>query len=909
MSFASDIDLGYCLNPMGLHPFDQELVKHMVVRIEALLNGSKLETAHQYFEINEDLSRFTDPETLHTISSILESRLLIGNVGLFEKLKQQFYEILPYEAYVVLKLSEYRRQKRPSLSSMDMKEDYGGLRSLQIPLWLTATTYGVFPHQTAELLALLLEKQILSVYQGYALSQALEFLYDLRNFSGTARKFHYDEEAQHSGCNPNDLIPNHINDNLEKLYLLKKRRFIQVDEFDRYRLRMVQSVQELSRLILRRLLEKTIVHTFERFQLVAHLRKIRILEIHAVQGLPHVPLTVVFHQPDTILDLFIYIGESSYGLSFELKDKLSSIVSMLTPHAIEEHHVVIQQKFTRLLLTPYAAKALTTMFEIVSPSDSNQPIDTLIGRFIPELNQIRFLLRNLNYHQHPVCTHSLKALQNTQEELQYLKKNYPELYQLLEPRHILALKWGVLFHDIGKIDPSSQHEVSGTSIAVNALKRLGYDDEELFKWVSLLILHHMTVVRLSKTSTYLDQAIQTFFNIAERDMVQVILLFLTNISDYGAVSESTAKETGVVRSFFDQTYQIFSEMRIASQKTDPLELINLYLLNKKRDLESDTRTNLLIHKSLQNDLDTALLEPLKEIQETEYQKLLLSQEEIRTSWKYLKLGSLDYDGTRQYTTRLLRCVRGTVSESSIKQLTHDFDQVFEWFFAVAPNRFLLDQDPSILSQKLLEFMDLQKKLIVSVLTNPRGRVSGILIYAENRKELYTRIAYAIGQKKLNIVSGKTNQVQYADGKIGFFSYFQVANSHEIIFPRELERIILQEKLPKLEPPSRSKTLHTPRGLKLHFLGDDGKGYHVIERDGHFIRESQNYVVVKITAEDAPQIYYKISEVFDHVKITIQQTLITTTGHHVSDYFYITPEEGEVLKHSDFEERLKLWFLG
>ena len=73
----------------------------------------------------------------------------------------------------------------------------------------------------------------------------------------------------------------------------------------------------------------------------------------------------------------------------------------------------------------------------------------------------------------------------------------------------------MLFHDVGKIDPQTKHQISGTAIASNALERLGYDDPEMTNLVSLLIVHHMTVVQLSKTSAYFDQALQSFFEIRE----------------------------------------------------------------------------------------------------------------------------------------------------------------------------------------------------------------------------------------------------------------------------------------------------------------------------------------------------------------------------------------------------------
>ena len=49
------------------------------------------------------------------------------------------------------------------------------------------------------MLSLLIKKRIISPRQGFKLCQALEFFYDLRNFSATAKNFHFDDEAIESG--------------------------------------------------------------------------------------------------------------------------------------------------------------------------------------------------------------------------------------------------------------------------------------------------------------------------------------------------------------------------------------------------------------------------------------------------------------------------------------------------------------------------------------------------------------------------------------------------------------------------------------------------------------------------------------------------------------------------------------
>ena len=57
------------------------------------------------------------------------------------------------------------------------------------------------------------KKQIISPRQAIKICQALEFLYDLRNFTATAKNHHFDDEALESGL---------IKNNLQKIYFTKK---------------------------------------------------------------------------------------------------------------------------------------------------------------------------------------------------------------------------------------------------------------------------------------------------------------------------------------------------------------------------------------------------------------------------------------------------------------------------------------------------------------------------------------------------------------------------------------------------------------------------------------------------------------------------------------------------------------
>jgi UTP:GlnB (protein PII) uridylyltransferase len=921
LSFASDKDLGYCLDTQQLNAAEAEICRQFIVHIEHLLRKAGIETAHQYFELNEDLSRFKDPSTIHTIPSILESRVLLGSKNLVNALKRRFFQILPYEAFVLSQIREYDERTVPDLNQMNLKEDKGGLRSLQIPLWLTAATFGVFPSQTAEMLALLIQKRIISPRQGFKLCQALEFFYDLRNFSATAKKFHFDDEARESGLSDFEIQPNMINDATERLYLLKKNRFQSIDDFDRYRLQMLNYIEYFSQAILQRLLDRTIVRTFSNFQVVVHLGKRLIMEVNALEGLPQVPISLIFNDPCALLELFEYVGQSDYDLSFDLKDEMADLIRILTPDVIEANRTNIAECFSIIMLAPFAANTFRIMFEICEPiNEDNQP-HTLIGCFIPETNKMRFLLRNLADHQHPVCTHTLNALDKSQRELDRLKKDYQELHQYLEPKHIIALKWGVLFHDLGKIDPHADHEVSGTSVAVKALEKIGYQDQELFTLVSLLIVHHSTVVQLSRTSAYFDQALQNFFEIADRNLINIILIFLCNISDFSSVNESNARSTRGLRAFFDETYRVFAEMRSSKLPEESMEFINTYLDIKKNDLESDTRIDLLINRSLRNNLESVLFTPLEKINTEERKNLQKSEDELHILWRDLKLGSLDKIGTDQTTDKFIRTIRQSISKKTLESLTERYNPMINWFFAAFPNRFLLSSPPGMLAENLSIFNKLDRSAIVNVITNAKGKLNGLLIYVHDQPQIHSRIAYTLKLKHINIESAKINQIQFTSGQAAFCYYLKVSRSDEdnVIFPRELETSIKSNTLPSLNFTSQTFLYNTK--LHLEYLEDDKKGYVVRETNNkasgdfpvwnsksldktEFSRQDKNYLRIKITAEDAPMVYYKMVSAFDHVQVPIQQAVITTIGHQVIDTFYITPSDHKKIVKSDFEESLK-----
>ena len=344
-------------------------------------------------------------------------------------------------------------------------------------------------------------------------------------------------------------------------------------------------------------------------------------------------------------------------------------------------------------------------------------------------------------------------------------------------------------------------------------------------------------------------------------------------------------------------------MRSSGQLNDAMDAINGYLDRKKQDLEFDTRINLLIQQGLQNSIEDALYAPVAHIRPQEYEQLQKGHEELEQHWRLLKMGSLDEKGLSQTTEKLIRTIRQYLSSDTINALINPYRRQLEWFFAAFPNRFLLSSSSAILAQQMMRFENWASEATVSVLTNPRGRPVGLLVFVREAPQIHSRIAYALSRRQINIEGAKMNRIAFADGRSAYCYYLQITvRSSAMIFPRELEHSILYDSPPQLDL-DQQHFLHNPR-LQLEFLEDDEKGYVVQEVDGHFVRMARSYLRVKLTLEDAPLIFYKIANSFDRFEVPVQQSLITTTGFQVNDYFYILHQDLERLRSSGFEEVVK-----
>lgn len=906
MSFCSDVDTGYCLDNRGLSDGQVSVFQELVVRVDEVLEHSGVRTVHQYFEIAEDLSRFSETEALHTFPAVLEARCVAGNIEVLDELKARFKALLPFEKVARQKSEEFDQQHEGNLTIMNLKEDFGGLRSIQIPLWLLGMTFKASNFMTMDLLQLARRKELLSMWEVSRLLQALEFLYELRNFVGMAESHYYDREARESGFYVPDIQPNTIDDHLVRLYLFRRHRFSSLDDFDRFRLRLVMEMRRISRKLMQRVLDQTLSQKLAGLRVAVHLGERTIRSIHSVNQAGSADMRALFQDSASLLSLFSYMAQTNYDLSNDLKDGLAGVVTTFTLPVGETDLHRQAYLFSQLMEGRFAHRALSAMFEISDPLTPGMP--TLIGRYIPACDEMVCLLRTYDSRALPLHSHSLASLAQGQSALEELQQHYPDLHALLEEGDVLALKWALFLHDIARVEYSDAAPARSAEQAVEVLNLLGYTDSLLEEKVRLLISHHRTLAELSRMATYMDQAMAQYYEVANHTLSNVVLLFLTNLAVIRAKEEEGPAEgeggAASLRALFDEANQIVGEMRGFPLKEQSLEMINVYFDKKKYELIEQTRLHLLFQEIMAHGLAKAVSEPLRDIDEAVWRQVEEEAGRLDRLHKEIALGAHERAEQVRLESKLILSLRRLLSEKALMALTAHQGQLLEWFFASVPNRYLMVSLPADLAGQMLKFAAFREaRAIVDLSPNPYGGTLNLLIYTNGLSRSHSRVAYTLSRSRLNVVSGKINRVELADGGHGYCYFFQVSRLEPgtPLQPGDLELMIVTGEPPFLSFPEPASALSGKR-VRLEFLGDDGKGYVIREEQGGFRRIPISYRHLMVVLRDEPFLFYKVAQAFDLFDIDLQQALITTTGNQVVDYFYFSPPGYDRLRGSDFEER-------
>ena len=287
------------------------------------------------------------------------------------------------------------------------------------------------------------------------------------------------------------------------------------------------------------------------------------LRICSHRSLPDDPLRI----------LRAYRLGSTYGLKLDTQTKKSILK---TRHALSK--VAIERIRDELVLILSATNSVS-VFKMLDD-------DGILRLLLPEFEPLRGIEQK-DFHHQDVWQHSLSALEALEfflSDLEELLGSYAHeasavLRQNLAGQRTrqIALKLGVLLHDIGKPSHRSVgkngtisfygHEVAGGELAASLCSRLCFSNKEI-DFVRQLVRQHMRPIHLFNLTRTSKRALSSFFRLGPELFWPLLLLFA---SDYRATQSPHFLEGDLeplrqkIRSWLD-----FYDSQLRPRELEPL---------------------------------------------------------------------------------------------------------------------------------------------------------------------------------------------------------------------------------------------------------------------------------------------------------------------------------------------------
>ncbi len=977
LCFDSDLDLGSCIvleeDGMAEHGATGSdrayssaktlLLREVVVRMQEILRAVGLNPAHQYFELGEDLSRFTKPKTLHTLTSILEGRNLGGDVGILSALRQQVWDIFPSNAYIEKKMQEFSALAlQPSGGGgLRLKNGQGGLRAIQNALWLAGATWGSSQgnFHPASLLQTAHKKGLLSVWECAHLGRTLELAWVMR----AANSAHHTDFTQHESSKRSQQ--------LFDLAAAKRNRVAMPPPFTQHPHttnpgagwcllhQLLQQAHNTAKTLIQRALEPTTLTQLSHVTLHIYPAQRHILAIEAttthgvatpamqaslLQGIKATPKVLV---PPTItrmalLETLAHAAQAGLCFSPALQDALCQILphlplaKTLLPALTAEENTWWQQ----ILLAPHAMNILEQTCAISNPFDWHT--SSLLGCFLPVIDSAR------KYPQGPYQSHTalhqtaFLALAQIQIELNSLAEEYPQWHEMLRDEDILALKCAALLHvccyfgapeshpnlegtrGIAAMEDLAKQHQAGVECLQHGMAQMGFTQQGMREKATLLVLHHRSLVLLGNKG-YTDEALAHCFALVEQRLETLLLLFMMNLAALGACGPLHYPQQQALRDRFARTCMMLEEMRGFPNENEALELINQRLDVQKNEQQYETRFQLMVQKCIEQGMGPALYAPLRQHAPDVWQQLQGHVANLEALQLQVTMGDSNDQKVQYLEKRFAERMQALLPQPTLLLLSQKEGALLDWFFHAFPNRHLMRCPPAILAKQSMRFEGFRSHdVLVDSMPNSATGLTEILIFTRNLKQSHTRVAYALSRRSvhaINIVNGKFNPVRFKGGATGYCYAFQTAaiDSLPQSWNRDMEWSIRNVPPPLLTPPTLSPSPDVDQGSstpgvdafpshraaptgakpRIHFYTADDKSYAVQETPEGYQRKPTRLPYIHIQLHDAPFVFYQLSQLFDAFQVEVPQATLANVGREISDHFYMDAQSHHALQNGTF----------
>ena len=464
-----------------------------------------LAVGHSVRNLDECTTEAKKDVTVQT--SLLEARLIIGNPSLFKNFQAQMSHLMNVGAFFKAKLHEqdqrYARFDDTAYNlEPNIKESPGGLRDLQVVLWILRSL-----NLGGDLKALV-KHGLISQSELRQIAKHEQHLQMLRI------RLHYMAKRREDR-----LIFDLQNELAEELGFINTKRHRASEQLMRGYYKSAKAVGLFNEILLKLLKELALPEAIEIKSINARFESYN-GQLSAKSN------TLLQRDPSCIFEIFLLLQKHTEltGISASLLRTLQRVKSL------------VNRDFR---LDP---KNKATFIEILKqPNGVTETLKRMnrygvMGNYIPAFGRIIGQMQHDLFHVYTVDEHILHVLGNLERfSIKALSHEFPlcsKLFAAFDAPHLLYL--GALFHDIAK-GRGGDHSKLGTSDAKSFCKRHGLskEDSQLVAWMVEL---HLTMSSTAQKSDLSDPQVIEGFSLKMIDERHLTALYLMTVADIRGTS-------------------------------------------------------------------------------------------------------------------------------------------------------------------------------------------------------------------------------------------------------------------------------------------------------------------------------------------------------------------------------------
>ena len=453
-------------------------------------------------------------DDMQTKTSLIESRLISGDAGLFEQFQKRV-EVKCVRShiddYLQMRITDQdaRRVKFGNsalLQAPNIKNGCGGLRDYQNLLWMTHFKYGTRTLAELEAQEMIRPNNRAQLEEGYG------FLLRVRN------ELHYQTKR------PSDDLHKALQPKVAWQLGYKDRSPARrLEAFMRDLYMHMRRIHLITRMVERRLALRpkpsrripSLRSLFGGGEKQETLDGFQVIEGELVP----VSSRVFKDQPRRLMRVFLHAQQRGLEFHPDLIQLLRDNVSLVDESFIKDAEV--HETFLEILnQRGNVAPAVRAMHEV-----------DLLGRFIPEFGRMTCLVQHEFFHAYAADEHTLICLEKLDQVWDADERPFTDYTHILQDIDLPYLLYLALFlHDAGKGMESGDHVKDGTAVCLQVGERLGLSPRRLSR-LRFLVDSHLLMAEVSQRRDIDSPTVIRQFAEAVQDEENLAMLTLLTFAD------------------------------------------------------------------------------------------------------------------------------------------------------------------------------------------------------------------------------------------------------------------------------------------------------------------------------------------------------------------------------------------